>query len=363
MPIAGRTRVAVFCLGGTIAMAPTAGGGVTPAFTGAELLAAVPGLDEVPVELTVHDLRRLPGPSLSFADLFELSAAIERTVADGVDGVVVTQGTDTIEETAYLLDLTYDGDAPVVVTGAMRHPSMAGADGPANLLAAVRVAASAAARNLGCLVVLVGEIHAARWVAKTHTSSLAAFVSPGFGPLGRVVENNVHIPGRCARGPKVGDVEPANVPVVAVATVTFGEDGRLVAALAEHAAGLVIAAFGAGHVPATSVPALSHLAERMPVVLASRTGAGPVHEATYRYAGSEMDLLARGLINAGYLHPLKARILLCLLLAARKSRTEIVQMFATAGGILERVRTADLSRPAESNSQHRMQGREHAEHQ
>ena len=167
--------VGVFGLGGTIAMTRAPGGGVSPALSAAELLAAVRGLDNIGAELRTVDFRRKPGASLSFGDLFELAAAINGALDSGCRGVVVIQGTDTIEEVAYVLDLLLDTDAPVVVTGAMRNPTMAGADGPANILAAILVAISPDARGMGCLVVLGDQVHAARWVQKTHTASPAAF--------------------------------------------------------------------------------------------------------------------------------------------------------------------------------------------
>src|SRR5215831_14836636 len=187
-----RPWLAVFGLGGTIAMTQAPDGGVSPALSAADLLGAVPGLSGVEAELRTVDFRRKPGASLSFTDLFELADAISDAFRNGCTGVVVTQGTDTIEEVAYALDLLLPADAPVVVTGAMRNPTMAGADGPANILAAARVAASRSARGLGCLVVLNDQIHAARWVQKTHTASTAAFASPGHGPLGDVFEGRVH---------------------------------------------------------------------------------------------------------------------------------------------------------------------------
>ncbi|MFC6086551.1 asparaginase [Sphaerisporangium aureirubrum] len=322
-------RVAVFSLGGTIAMTPGGDGGVVPKLTAGELVGAVAGIGGV--ELEAYDFRRLPGASLSFGDLIELSGRIRQVVRDGVDGVVVTQGTDTIEETAYLLDLLWDGDAPVVVTGAMRNPAMAGADGPANLLGAIRVAASGGARGLGCLVVFGDQVHAARWVRKTHTSSPAAFVSPNHGPVGHVIEGRVSIPLRMARGPVLVP-EPGREVRVGLVTVAFGDDGETLRALAGRVDGLVVAAFGVGHVPQAMVPALAERASAIPVVLASRTGGGPVHEVTYGYAGSERDLLSHGLIPAGYLDPLKARVLLHLLLASGADPERIAETFPAVGG-------------------------------
>jgi len=325
----GSPCVAVFGLGGTIAMAHAPDGGVSPGLSASDLLAAVPGLNDVQAELRVQDFRNKPGASLDFTDLYELAAAIDEALNDGCVGAVVTQGTDTIEESAYVLDLLLPVDAPVVVTGAMRNPAMAGADGPANILAAIRVAASPCAGGLGCLVVLNDQVHAARWVQKAHTGSPAAFVSPEHGPLGHVIEGRVRIPVRIRRSPALSLV-PRRSAHVGLATITLGDDGTLIESLAEHVDGLVVAAFGAGHVPAAVAPVLGKLAEHIPVVLASRTGAGPVHRVTYSFPGSERDLLARGLISAGYIDPLKARIMLHLLIASGVGNAGIRKAFAKA---------------------------------
>jgi L-asparaginase len=324
-----RAQVAVYSLGGTIAMTPQSAGGVAPALSAAELLAAVPGLAETGIHVDVHDFRRLPGASLSFGDLLALADEIHRTVNGGADGVVVTQGTDTIEETAYLLDLVHTKDAPVVVTGAMRSANAAGADGPANLLGALRVAASPEARGLGCLVAFADEIHTARDVRKTHANSVTAFTSRP-GPAGYLAEDRVRIPLRPSRGPTVTGVDPGRTPQVAVVPAVLGDDGQLLATIAEQVDGLVIAAFGVGHVPAVWVPTLAKAADRIPVVLATRTGAGSVLASTYGFPGSESDLLARGLISAGTHDPYKARILLWLLLAADADRAGIAAAFAHA---------------------------------
>lgn len=328
--------VAVLATGGTIAMAgEQGGGGATHALTAGQLLAAVPGLAGTGIECRVQDLGRLPGASVSTEDVLAVAAAARAAVAAGAAGVVVTQGTDTIEETAYLLELVHEGPAPVVVTGAMRNSSLAGADGPANLLAAVQVAATATARGLGCVVVLAGEVHEGRWVRKTHTVSPHAFASPDVGPIGYVVEGGLRLLRRAVPGPRLP--LPAQPPAglrVALVTVVFDDDGELLRrAGAGGFDGLVVAAFGAGHVPARVVPVLAELSGRMPVVLASRTGAGPVLADTYGFPGSERDLLDRGLLSAGFLHPLKARILLGLLLATGADRARIAETLALAGAL------------------------------
>ncbi|WP_189875359.1 asparaginase [Streptomyces bluensis] len=325
----GATRtVAVYSLGGTIAMtADPVTGGVVPALSAHDLFAAIPGLDERGIELRVRDFRRVPGASLTFDDLTELGGAIDKTLDGGdVDGIVITQGTDTIEETAFFLDLRHGHDQPVVVTGAMRNPTMAGPDGPANLYAAVIAAADPRLRGAGVLVVLNDEVHAARHVRKAHTTSPAAFTSPGAGPIGRVAEDLVRLVSPPPR--RLGVLKPPSREVrVGLYTVSLGDDGTLLAMWDGRCDGLVVAAFGVGHVPQRLVETLEHLASRIPVVLASRIGNGPVLTGTYGFPGSEKDLIGRGLIPASDLGPYQARLLLHALLAQESDRKTIVETF------------------------------------
>jgi len=323
--------VTLFTLGGTIAMSGHNGGGVVARLSGAELTAAVPGLDELGEALDVRDVQAVPSASLSFANVLDVVTAASRAVDEGATGVVVTQGTDSLEETAYLADLVWPHPAPLVFTGAMRNPTLAGPDGPANLLAAARTAASPAARDLGVLVAFNDEVHAARWVRKTHSTSTATFASPNAGPVGHVVEGVVRVLTTPPRRTPLAAPATLDGTRVALHTVTLDDDGAQLAGLADSHQGLVVAAFGVGHVPASMAPVLGELAGRIPVVLSSRTGAGSVLRDTYGAVGSERDLLARGLIGSGLLDPNKARVLLRLLLANAIGRDEIADAFVVHG--------------------------------
>ena len=160
-------RLLVLSLGGTITMVPSDSGGIEPKLGATELVASVPALADV-AEVEAHSPFRLPSPSLTPSNLLEVAHMIEEGFASGFDGAVVIQGTDTIEESAFILDLLVAGEKPVVVTSAMRGADAPGADGPANLLAAARVAAAPEARGLSTLAVLNYDIHTARFVHVRH---------------------------------------------------------------------------------------------------------------------------------------------------------------------------------------------------
>jgi L-asparaginase len=320
-----KPRLLFLSLGGTITMVPSAKGGITPKLGAAELVASVPELAEVG-DIDARSPLRLPSPSLTAANLVDVAGTIGAAFAAGCDGAVVIQGTDTIEESAFLLDLLVDSDKPVVVTGAMRGADAPGADGPANLLSAAIVAASADARGLGTLAVLNYDIHAARFVQKSHTALPSAFLSPLVGALGTLIERRPRIYTRVARNPCLSAADGPPAPV-ALIRIGMGDDGRLLGALPDLGyAGVVIEAMGAGHVMAEVAPLLGKLSTKIPVVLASRAMTGHVFTHTYGYPGGEIDLIKRGLIPAGYLSGLKARILLGLILRAAKG-ARVAQAF------------------------------------
>ena len=313
-------KVAVLSTGGTIAMgAKRSAGGVAPSLNAEDLIAAVPDLQKT-ARIEAFQICNLPSPHLSLSEMLLIRTKILELEAQGFDGVAITQGTDTIEETSWILDLVCPARIGIVITGAMRNPTQPGADGPANLLASVQVAASNAARNAGALVVLNDQIHAARFVQKVHTSNAAAFASPTSGFIGWVAEGTPVLPFQLSRTKHFELPESPKMPRVSIIKPGLGEDGVLIdAALSSGCEGIVLEASGGGHVSATIANAAECAARKVPVILSSRTRAGNVLTKTYGFEGSEMDLLSRGLISSGVLDALKARIVLMLSLMAGDS--------------------------------------------
>jgi L-asparaginase len=320
-------EVTVLAAGGTIAM--TGRDGATPRLDADALVAAVPALADVP-GLRARTLGGWPGVHVTAADALEIARAAVAEAAGG-RGVVVTHGTDTLEETAVLCDLLHGGDAPIVVTGAIRPASSPGADGPANLLDAVRAAGAAATAGAGAIVAFAGELHAARAVRKSDSVSPRAFSSPGRGPIGHVVEDHVEVrwtPGW--RRPVPCAQLDARVEIV---TAALGSDGALVqAALAAGADGLVAVLLGAGHAPPPFLAACAAAAARVPVVACVRPEAGAILRSTYGFEGAERDVRAAGMILAPDLSPAAARITLMACLGAGYSRVATASAFAPAGG-------------------------------
>ncbi|MCW3065692.1 MAG: asparaginase [Solirubrobacterales bacterium] len=296
-----------------------------PALDAAALLEAVPGLERFG-PISAESIRHLPGPHMGQADALAVARAAAAAAHAG-EGVIVTHGTDTLEETAFLCDLLYAGEHPIVFTGAIRPASATSADGPANLLDAGALAASAEAAGLGVLVAFAGEIHAARFARKVASTSPCAFGSPNAGPLGRVDEGHVRIDTRPPRRPAIApDRLDARVPI---ATCALGDGAETVDALAASGAdGLVAVLFGAGHVHPEVLPALERAAATMPVVATVRPERGRVLRATYGFVGSERDVRAGSMIVAGALSPAAARIKLLACLGAGYGGDEIRAAFA-----------------------------------
>ncbi|MCU1634950.1 MAG: asparaginase [Cryobacterium sp.] len=329
-----KPRIAIASLGGTITMVSNAGGatGVRPRLNVDDLVSTAPSIADV-ASLKTETLATMPGASLEPKDLHRALEWARQAVLEGVDGVVLVQGTDSIEESAYLLDLYWDRPEPLVITGAMRSPETPGFDGPANLLASVLTAASAGSRELGVLAVMNDEVHAASRVRKMRASGVSAFSSPNFGPLAYVEEGRVVHGNTLTRFPPLPLTGMSGTSRVALLETHLGDDGTLLS-LAREAGfdGIVVAGYGVGHVSALMADAVSTAIECCPVVLSSRTGGGTTFDETYGFTGSESDLIARGAIAAGWLDPRKARILLNCLIAGGNDRSAIQAQFSLRGG-------------------------------
>lgn len=281
-----------------------------PALDADQLLDALPALAAVP-ELSSENVLSLPGPQISLAQALGLARRACAAAQDG-EGVVVTTGTDTLEELAVLGALLYDGEAPIVLTGANRPASNPGADGPANLLDAVALAGAADSAGLGVVVAFGGEIHAAMSVRKVDSTGPAAFGSPVAGPIGRIVEGRVWLhakPVRCA------PLAPQTLEHrVAIVTAALGDDGALLRAAAADGDGVVVVALGAGHLPPGMLRALEVAATSGPVLVTCRPERSSMLFDTYGFDGAERDLRRAGAICVPFLSPAAARIaLLCCL--------------------------------------------------
>jgi L-asparaginase len=323
-------RVAVVFTGGTISMGfdPVAGGNI-PSLDGAAILARTPGL-EVIADVVPIDRGLTPASHFTFADLLAIGAEVQAALDDSsIDGVVVVQGTDTIEETAFAWDLVLESPKPVVVTGAMRASHEAGYDGPANLRGAVAVAASAAMDGVGVVVSVAGTIEPADDVTKMHTTSFTTFQSPNAGPLGRVGDDGAVAAAR-ARGPRrrLRPV-PSDGARVELVQAGIGSDGALLeAAVGDGARGIVVAATGAGNTSPDLLAAAARAIDvDIPVVLASRCPAGAVSTA-YAFPGGGATWIRAGAIRGGTLCAIKARVALALGLGAGLDREGLAALLA-----------------------------------
>jgi L-asparaginase len=302
--------------GGTISMHrdPAAGGNV-PAHGGEALVALAPGMERI-APFRIENWARVPACHLGPDRLWALRERVRDVAASGeVAGIVVTHGTDILEETAYLLDRTLDSRVPVALTGAMRTSSDTAWDGPRNLLDAAAVAASPASGGRGAVVVFHGEIFAGRTAAKTHATDVAAFSAPHAGPIGRVEEGQVSY---ASAGPeRPAPLEPNGLGArVALVAMVVGDDGRMLDLARPGHDGVVIEAFGSGNLPPGAVPAIRRwLEEGKPVVLATRCPLGEV-TPSYAFEGGGARLVAMGVTLAGPRTPSQARMELAIALSA-----------------------------------------------
>ncbi len=317
------TRLVLISTGGTISMAAANGHGAVPVLHGGDLRRLLPAWSG---PLDVIELFHLPSAHFTLQTLWAIRQKVQSLAGDPtVQGIVITHGTDTMEETAYLLDLTVAGDAPIVLTGAMRAASDPGYEGAGNLLAALRVAADPAARGIGAVVVMEDEVHAAREVTKMHTLGLGTFQSPAWGPLGRVEGDRVLLRGRLPRHPICPEQLEERVLLIKLAVGM--DDGMLRYALEQGMRGVVLEALGGGRLPPWWLPAVRQAIERgVAVVVGSRCPSGRVYDR-YGYAGSHDDQVEAGVLFANGLNGQKARIKLMAALGAGLGENELRKVF------------------------------------
>lgn len=322
--------VTVITTGGTIASkhGPVVPGAV-PSLKGEDFLAQL-NLGRTDIAVSFEEYTNLPSSHITPMMALDLAQRVDSLLlSPDIDGIVITHGTDTLEETAYLLDLTISSPKPVVITGSMRTATAVGYDGIANLSGAIRVAASPDARDLGTLVVFNEEIHAASEVQKVHSLALNAFGSPATGPLGRVdgervqilrrPTNRLYIP--CARLEERVDL---------VITAQGLDDRPLRAAIEEGVAGVAIAALGSGRVPPWWLPTIQEaISKRIAVAITTRCLSGTCYD-DYGYVGAYHDLRRLGVLFAQGLSPVKARIKLMVALGAARTPDELRNWFANS---------------------------------
>jgi len=321
--------VAVIFTGGTIAMRDDPGSdGNIPKLHGDALLASVPGLQEI-ADVEPIDWGLVPASHLSFAQVLEIGRLLADHLArPEIDGAVVVQGTDVIEETAFAWDLLPLPAKPVVVVGAMRSASQQGYDGPENLRNAVLAAAHPDMAGLGVTVVMAGEIHGADDVRKAHTHAYATFQSPNAGRLGFVAGGRVTVLRRRRPAPLSRTPDRAALPVPVLTAVL---DATPVLSDADPV-GLVVAAAGGGNTPLAYLDLARPLLGRgLPVVLTTRCAFGSVRPG-YAFPGGSSQWWEAGALFSGTLDALKARVLVALGLGAGASVEELAGIVGSYGG-------------------------------
>ncbi len=321
-----KPTVQFIATGGTIAMKidPVKKAPV-PAISGDDLLATVPEVAEF-AKIEVNNLSNVPSDYMDPPRWVALSRAVQNALQrPEVSGVIVSHGTDTLEETAFWLDLTVQSEKPVVLIGAQRNASSSDFDGPRNLLNAVRIAVDDQAKGKGVMLAMNNQINAARHVTKTHTANVETFQSGDYGFLGEVYSDKVLFARAPLRRQHIA-VQTEEMPKVEIVAMYGGADGSLLrSAVDQGAKGIVVQALGMGNMNKPMFEAVKYALEKqIPVVISTRVYNGRVM-ANYGFEGGGKTTADAGAILAGNLSPQKARILLMLLLQDGKTGKEDIQ--------------------------------------
>ncbi|PLT34852.1 asparaginase [Bacillus sp. V5-8f] len=321
-----KKNILVIHTGGTISMYEDAKTGAVKPGGKNPIKGATENMDSS-ANLFIEEPFSLPSPHITALEMLQLKNLIEKYIKEiSLDGVVITHGTDTLEETAYFLDLTVHSDIPIVVTGAMRSSNEIGSDGLYNFISSLKVAASDHSRGKGVLIVLNDELHTAKNGTKTHTSNVSTFQSPQYGPIGIVTKRGI-----------VFHHSPINTEKYSLQTITkqvallkahAGMDSSLFYALKEMKVdGLVIEALGQGNLPPQTIDGVQSLLHaRIPIVIVSRCFNGIVQDV-YAYRGGGKQLKEMGVIFSNGLNGQKARLKLLIALHHTAEREKIQEIF------------------------------------
>lgn len=320
-------KVSLIFTGGTISMRIDENtGGAVPYLTGSELISLIPSIKDL-AEIEIYDFGKYPGPHMTLDLMMDLKNVVKKYLGrDDIAGVIITHGTDTLEETAYLLDLTLNSPKPVVLTGSMKNASEPDWDGEKNLIDSINVVLSTNCKDLGVLVCMNGEINAASEVSKIYSDEIESFKSLDFGSLGFVSKNRVII----NRLPRKREFIPSDriekdIDLILVHADMGDKFFRFSAD--SGAKGLVVEALGVGNVPPKAYDGIKYVREKnIPVVLTSRCPAGETMDI-YGYYGAGKWLKKIGVIFADYLNGQKAKIKLGLLLGMGLKDDELRKWF------------------------------------
>jgi len=320
-------HIQVIFAGGTFSMKmDEKTGGAIPFYNGAQLLERIPQAEGL-ANISMFEFGNLPSPHMTPKKMLELSQTVESYIKkDEINGIIVTHGTDTLEETAYLLDLTIKTEKPIVVIGAMKTSTEKDWDGAQNFEDAVHIINNENSRGLGVLVCLNGEINAASEVTKTHTENVETFHSLDFGALGFVDRGRVFF-NRAPRLLEIIETKKINTNVDLIKTYSGMDEKFFKFSVDSGVDGIVVEAMGIGNVPPRVFDGIKYARERgIPVVLVSRCPAGETLDA-YSYAGAGKWLKKEGVIFAEYLNGQKARIKLMLCLSVTDKLEELDELF------------------------------------
>ena len=320
-------KIAIIFNGGTISMKIDEKiKAAVPSLSAEEIMSMIPGVEEY-AEIEAYTFSSMPSPHMTLETMLKLSKfTTELVEREDIDGVVITHGTDTLEETAYLLDLTVRTKKPVVVTGAMRSGSELGYDGPFNLATSICTAISDEAVGRGVLVCFNGELNSASEVTKANSMALNAFRTPNFGPIG-IVDNDNVIFYRDANHLEKYDVSEIKKQVALIKCVVDMDSSYIDYLIEKGCGGIVIEALGRGNVPPKMVEGIKKAIElEIPVVVVSRCFEGRVFES-YGYEGGGKQLKDLGVIFGDTLPGQKARIKLILAINSGMNIHEIARAF------------------------------------